>query len=97
MVHLLNLRGISTVPATDGNDAILFQTFLPPNLRSRWFLFKGAHDVDVVGGTALERRRWDEDLIAPKDGETAGAGGCVDASLAHNCLENGDGFEGAVG
>ncbi len=51
----------------------------------------------MVGWNDLKGRGGDKDLIAPKDGEAAGARGGVDASLAHNSLEYGDGFKGAVG
>mmetsp|Transcript_8948 Transcript_8948/g.20137 ORF Transcript_8948/g.20137 Transcript_8948/m.20137 type:complete len:254 (+) Transcript_8948:949-1710(+) len=96
MIHLLHLRSIPTL-STHGNHSILFQSLILPNLFSWRFFLEGAHDIDVVGGRVDEGLRGDEDLIAPEDGETAGAGGGVDAGLADDCFEDGDGFVGAVG
>ena len=46
----------------------------------------------MVGGRVFEGASRDEDLIAPVDGEAAFAGGGVDARLADDGFEDGDGF-----
>lgn len=50
----------------------------------------------MMSGSVLEGCGGDEDLISPKDGETTGSGGGVDAGLTNDCLEDGDGFVGAI-
>ncbi len=51
----------------------------------------------MVRGRVLEGSGGYEDLISPVDGETTGARGGVDSSLADDCFEDGDGFVGSVG
>ena len=51
----------------------------------------------MVGGYVREGSGGNEDLISPEDGKAAGAGGGVEASLADDGFEDGDGFGGAVG
>mmetsp|Transcript_35407 Transcript_35407/g.85417 ORF Transcript_35407/g.85417 Transcript_35407/m.85417 type:complete len:243 (-) Transcript_35407:370-1098(-) len=97
VIDLLHLRRIRARPVANGDDAVLFQSLFLPNLLRGGLLLEGAHDVDVVGGRVDEGRGGDEDLIAPEDGETAGAGGGVNARLADDGLEDGDGFVGAIG
>ena len=97
MIDLFDLGGISAISATHGNNTILLQSLLFPNLCRRWLLFKGAHNIDVVGGSVHEGRGGDEDLITPKDGKSTRARGGVDARLTNDGLEDGDGFVGAIG
>ena len=97
MIDLFDLGSITTISTANGNDTILLQSLIFPNLCRRWLLLQSAHNIDVMGGSVHKRRGGDKNLIAPEDGKSPSAGGGVDACLTNDGLEDGDGFVGAIG
>ena len=95
MVDLLDLSRVAAL--RNGDDAVLVEPLVGPDLGRGRLLLEGAHDVNVVRGGVPEGRSRDEYLVAPEDAKATLAGVGVDTRVAYDRLEDRDRLVRAVG
>ena len=97
MGDLLHLSSVPSLTLQNSNDSVLIESLFGPLLGGRGlFSEQCAHDVDMVGRLVLERSGRQEDLIAPKDRQTALAGISIHTRLLHDSLEDRDWHERTI-